>query len=203
LAVQDGPLISIITPTWRTDPAKLRRCLTSVVRQTYGDFEQWVASDGEYEDATWQIVQQFADRRIRYWTTKVHHGGFGAAVRQEVMCDAAVGDYLVFLDDDNIIFPRYLDTLLKALRGSPDARFAICEELHFGPLQGFHGSPPVILAGEPRLYYIDTLQVMVEAAVMREVGWVSNSYFADGETFSELARRYKYVNIPECLCAHL
>jgi len=196
-------LVSIITPTWRADPDKLRRCLTSVVRQTYGDFEQWVASDGEYEDATWQIVQQFAERRIRYWATKQHHGGFGAAVRQEVMCDAAAGGYLVFLDDDNIIFPTYLAKMLRALKADSEVKFAICEELHFGPLQHFHGEPPVVLPGVPRIYHIDTLQVMVEAAAMREVGWIGNGYFADGDTYSELARRYRYVNVRECLCAHL
>jgi len=196
-------LVSIITPTWRADPAKLRRCLNSVVRQNHGDFEQWVASDGEYEDATWNIVQQVADRRIRYWTTKEHHGGWGAAVRQEVMCDAAAGDYLVFLDDDNIIFPTYLAKMLKALRSDSKVKFAICEELHFGPLQPFHGEPPVVLPGKPQLYHIDTLQVMVEAEAMRAVGWLGNTYFADGETFSELARRYRHVNVPECLCAHL
>ncbi|PWT93393.1 MAG: hypothetical protein C5B54_01880, partial [Acidobacteria bacterium] len=97
-------LISIITPTWRADPAKLRRCLNSVIRQSYGDFEQIVASDGAHEPLTWGIVQRFADRRIRYYVTGTHHGGYGAAVRQEVMMETAAGEYLVFLDDDNLLF---------------------------------------------------------------------------------------------------
>jgi glycosyltransferase involved in cell wall biosynthesis len=196
-------LVSIITPTWRANPDKLRRCLTSVKRQTYGTFEHIVASDGGEEIGTHTIVDEFDDLRIRYWTTRTHHGGYGAAVRQEVMCEAAAGDYLVFLDDDNIIFPRYLECLQKALQASPEARFAICGILHFGPLQAFHGPPPVVLPGKPELYHIDTLQIMVETEAMREVGWASNSYFADGETYSELARCYSYVNVPECLCAHL
>jgi hypothetical protein len=44
---------------------------------------------------------------------------------------------------------------------------------------------------------------MVEAAAMREVGWIDNSYCADGVTYAELARRYNCVNVSECLCAHL
>ncbi|PWT77534.1 MAG: hypothetical protein C5B60_02555 [Chloroflexi bacterium] len=196
-------LVSIITPTWRADPTKLRRCLNSVARQTYANFEQIVASDGKHELLTWGIVQRFEDRRIRYYVTETRHGGFGAGVRQEVMTECATGKYLVFLDDDNIIFPTYLEKMLKALLAQPQAKFAICEELHFGPLQEFHGDPPVVLLGVPVLYHIDTLQIMIEAAAMQEVGWVSNSYFADGETFGELARRYQYVNVRECLCAHL
>ena len=197
-------LISIITPTYRGDPDKIRRCLNSVVRQSYGNFEQIVASDGTEEPVTREIVERFNDRRIRYQPTKVHHGGWGAAVRQEVMSDFANGKYLVFLDDDNIIFPTYLEKMLRTLRSAPaGVTFAICEQLHFGPLQPLHGEPPVILPGVPKRYHIDTLQIMIDATAMRAVGWISNSYFADGETFSELARRYRYVNVKECLCAHL
>jgi len=61
----------------------------------------------------------------------------------------------------------------------------------------------VVLAGIPKLFYIDTLQVMVEADAMRAVGWVGNSYFADGETYSALAQRFRYITVQECLCAHL
>jgi len=197
-------LISIITPTFGGNPDKIRRCLNSVARQSYDNFEQIIASDGTEEPATRKIVERFNDRRIRYQPTTVHHGGWGAAVRQEVMSDFATGKYLVFLDDDNIIFPTYLEKMLKTLRSAPEGvTFAICEQLHFGPLQAFHGEPPVILPGVPKLYHIDTLQIMIDATAMRAVGWIGNSYFADGETFSELARRYQYVNITECLCAHL
>jgi len=199
-------LISIITPTYRGNPQEIRRCLNSVVRQSYGDFEQIVASDGIEESATREIVERFNDRRIRYQPTKVHHGDWGNGVRQEVMSESANGKYLVFLDDDNIIFPTYLEKMLKALRSAPaGVAFVICEQLHFGPLKPFHGDPPVILPGVPKLYHIDTLQIMVDATAMRAVGWITanDPYFADSEKFSELARRYQYVNVAECLCAHL
>jgi len=198
-------LISIVTPTYRGKPAAVRRCLDSVLRQTYGEFEQIVASDGEHEPETAGLVAAIGDRRIRYVVTAVHHGGWGAAVRQEIMATATRGKYLVFLDDDNIIFPTYLEKMHAALAaGQKDgAAFAICEQLHFGPLQPFHGRPPVVLAGIPKRYYIDTLQIMVEASAMRALGWVNNSYFADGDTFEELARRHRHVAVRECLCAHL
>jgi glycosyltransferase involved in cell wall biosynthesis len=197
-------LISIITPTYRGNPGKMKRCINSVVRQTYQYFEQIVASDGVHEPETQAVVAEFNDPRIRYMATAQHHGGWGAAMRQEIMIAVAKGRYLVFLDDDNIVFPTYLEKMSDALRTAPeDTAFAICEQLHFGPLQPFHGEPPVVLPGVPKLYHIDTLQIMVEAEAMRAVGWLSNSYFADGETFAELGRRYRYVNVRECLCAHL
>ena len=102
-------LISIITPTFGGNPDKIRRCLNSVVRQSCGNFEQIVASDGTEEPAAREIVERFNDRRITYQPTKIHPGDWGNGVRQEVVSKFANGKYLVFLDDDNIIFPTYLE----------------------------------------------------------------------------------------------
>jgi hypothetical protein len=75
--------------------------------------------------------------------------------------------------------------------------------LHFGPVQQFLGVPPIVLKGEPKLYYIDTIQIMVEAETMKEIGWVSNDYCADGKTYEELGKKYPHVRVNECLSAHL
>jgi len=199
------PLVSIITPTYQAGTAEIRRCLLSVVRQTMGDFEHLVASDGFGEPPVAEAVSALGDPRIRYLVTERHHGNFGNGVRQEVMMRHARGRYLVFLDDDNIIFPTYLERLSAALADTTaqGTRFATCAQLHFGPLQPFVGEPPFMLTGEPRLYYIDTLQVMVEAEAMRTVGWDTDNPLADGIGYKELARRYPYARVAECLCIHL
>jgi glycosyltransferase involved in cell wall biosynthesis len=197
-------LVSIITPTFRADHAEIWRCVTSVLRQTYQNFEQIVASDGVHEHGTEQLVLAFRDSRVRYIVTEHHHGVVGNGVRHEVMMRHASGRYLVFLDDDNIIFPTYLEKMLGALataRGGE--KFAICEILHFGPVQPSVGVPPLVLPGEPKLFHIDTLQVMVEAEAMRGIGWDSDSYHGDGIKYQELGARFSHVRVPECLCAHL
>ena len=107
----------------------------------------------------------------------------------------ANGKYYVFLDDDNILMPDYLEKMLNALETAKGGeRFAICRILHFGPLLLQLGIPPIYLRGEPRAQYIDTLQVMVEANAMRQVGWKSGQHFhSDGVTYEELGRRFSYV----------
>jgi teichuronic acid biosynthesis glycosyltransferase TuaG len=199
------PLVSIITPTYQATAVEIRRCLTSVLRQTMGDFEHIVASDGLHEPIVAAAVGEAGDPRIRYLVSERHHGNFGNGVRQEVMMRHARGRYLVFFDDDNVIFPRYLERLSRALADTrdQDTMFATCEQLHFGPLQSFLGDPPVVLTGEPKLYYIDTLQVMVRADAMRSVGWNTDHPCADGIGYQELAGRYPHARVPECLCVHL
>lgn len=201
-----SPLVSIITPTYRRHNLDaVQRMIRSVQTQTYPHWEHLICSDGEHEPRIQELAERsFADPRRRYLVTKVHHGGYGAAVRQEVMTDHARGEYLVFLDDDNIIFPDYLERLLTALRSATAGeRFAICRLLHFGPVRAEVGAPPLYLDGEPRCFWIDTLQVMVEAEAMKSIGWVSNAYIADGLTFEELGRRYGFVRVRDCLAAHL
>ena len=210
-------MISIITPTFNRPLTVVERCLTSVDRQTYGDWEHIVVSDGVREEAVAELVKKRPDGKRRYEVVP-KQGGFGAAVRQEALKFAG-GDYLVFLDDDNIIFPRFLEKMLMGL--SPEKvypaseahaaelafqvhpEFVICECLHFGPLQSFFGPAPVVLKGEPKLYHIDTLQIMVKKEAFLKVGWQGNDYFADGRTYEMLGKTYKWINIPEVLCAHL
>jgi len=198
------PLISIITPTFRRAPQIIERCLNSVSLQTYPHWEQIVCSDGLFEPQVGELIAQRNDPRFRYLVTGQKYGDYGSGVRQEMMMTQAQGDYLVFLDDDNIIFPTFLEKMLNALgQDQHGAKLAICEILHFGPLQSFWGPPPVVLVGELKLYHIDTLQIMIEKEAMQAVGWGDRSYFADGLTYEELGRRYPWVRVPECLCAHL
>lgn len=202
-------MISIITPTFNRPLTVVERCLTSVDRQTYGDWEHIVVSDGVREEAVAELVKKRPDGKRRYEVVP-KQGGFGAAVRQEAL-KFARGDYLVFLDDDNIIFPTFLEKMLSAFTDSSHWKlgdqtgieFVICECLHFGPLQSFFGPAPVVLKGEPKLYHIDTLQIMVKKEAFLKVGWQGNDYFADGRTYEMLGKTYKWINIPEVLCAHL
>src|SRR5438105_409855 len=122
------PLVSIVTPTYhRSDLGSVQRMLRSVQTQTYDNWEHFVCSDGEWEPHIAQLVATVNDARQSYGITAHHHGGYGAAVRQEVMETKASGKYFVFLDDDNFIFPDYLERMVNVLEtAEQDERFAIC-----------------------------------------------------------------------------
>ena len=200
-----SPLVSIITPTYKqSNMENFHRMVQSVATQTYKNWEHIICSDGIHEENIKHIVTAYKDPRRVYMTAKQHYGGYGAYVRQEVMTDRANGKYFVFLDDDNFIFPDYISKMVKSLEDArDDERFCICKILHFGPVRADVGNPPLYLRGEPKLCFIDTLQIMVEAEAMRDIGWVNNHYCADGYTFEELGKRYKYTRIEDCLAVHI
>jgi glycosyltransferase involved in cell wall biosynthesis len=199
------PLVSIITPTWRRAPEIVKRCLDCVRIQTYCTWEQIVCSDGKREAAIAKLAEARRDPRVRYRALGEHRGDYANTVRATMLNEVA-GEYVVFLDDDNIILPNYLERMVTALQEARNGeQFAICRILHFGPFHADLGDPPQLLTGiPPRVAFIDTLQVMMTAEAIRAVGWnTSEGYIADGHTFEALARRFRWVEMPECLALHM
>ena len=103
----DKPLFSIVIPTYNR--AKLlERCLKSVISQTYTNWEAIIV-DNYSEDNTEEIVKSFADSRIRY--IKNHNFGVIAISRNKAI-DMAHGDWICFLDSDDIWYKEKLESLL-------------------------------------------------------------------------------------------
>lgn len=201
-----NPLVTIITPTFQQqDQKSLHRMLASVQTQTYYNWEHIVCSDGGHEQHIANDISVYGESRRQYTCSSQHHGGYGAGVRNEIMRMKAQGKYLCFLDDDNFLMPDYLEKMVGALEGATNGeRFAICKILHFGPVRQDVGLAPLYLKGEPKLCFIDTLQIMVHADTMKEMGWIKpEDYCSDGYTYEELGKRYKYVRVDDCLAVHL
>lgn len=100
------PTFSIVIPTYNRSMA-LRRTLESVLQQTYDDFEVIVVDDGSTDD-TRTVVLDMADDRIRYaW---IQNSG-GPATPRNLGMSMATGEWLCFLDSDDLWFPEKLEVL--------------------------------------------------------------------------------------------
>ncbi|MBV9123874.1 MAG: glycosyltransferase family 2 protein [Planctomycetes bacterium] len=191
--------ISILTPTLNRDPRVLERCFRSVAGQTLKDWEHLVCSDGQRELVVEQLVQRLYDPRRKYSYLSQLAGHYGAGVRA-VLTDRAAGEYLAFLDDDNILFPRFAERMTEALDRHPEAGFAICQVVHCGPLPLETGLPPMIITGiPPVLYNIDTLQVVVRKQAIQQTRWQLRGYQSDGHTYEKLAREHRWIAVEEVL----
>lgn len=203
-AGMNASMVTIITPTYDRRPQIVARAIRSVRAQTFGDFEMIVCTDGPANPAMLTLIDRVGDPRIRYMSTGARLGGYGAAVREHVMRQGLEGRYLCFLDDDNVLFPRYIERMTTALREQSAARFAICSIFHGGPMAAGADASPFYLPGELKVGHIDSLQVMVEREAMEAVGWQDlDQYDADGRTFLALGHRYEHVRVHECLGAHI
>jgi LmbE family N-acetylglucosaminyl deacetylase len=111
------PLVSVILRT-KDRPHLLQEALQSVVLQTYPHIELVVVNDGGCDVA--DLVQGYEPvlSRVCYVNLMQGQGRAGAA---NTGLDAASGDYLIFLDDDDLFDPEHVAGLVQALMDNPDA----------------------------------------------------------------------------------
>lgn len=110
------PSFSIITPT--ISRPTLARALLSVARQIGPYDEHIVIGDGPQPEAQKMALEY---RHTRYIQTP-RTGGFGAVQRDAGILDA-VGDYLIFLDDDDVLTDGVLGCVRGIVAETPGALF--------------------------------------------------------------------------------
>lgn len=101
------PLVSVIVPTYNR-PRMLERALQSIAKQTFRDYEILVVNDGG-EDMS-KIVSEF---RQAVYISHARNRGLPAA--RNTAIEHARGDYIAYLDDDDIWYPLHLGICLTFL----------------------------------------------------------------------------------------
>jgi glycosyltransferase involved in cell wall biosynthesis len=118
--VSAAPLISVVVPTFNR-PGYLRLAIESVFNQSYTNWELIVADDGS-DEATRQYLQTL-DRMPRVSIVWLPHAGIPAAVRNAgVRC--AKGEYVAFLDSDDLWEPRKLELQIAMMQAHGDRHWS-------------------------------------------------------------------------------
>ncbi|SDK69637.1 bifunctional glycosyltransferase/CDP-glycerol:glycerophosphate glycerophosphotransferase [Streptomyces indicus] len=103
---------SVVVPAYRVQ-GYLRECLESVLAQSFRDFELIVVDDCS-PDASAAIAAEYAERDQRVRLVRLpRHSGTGAARNEGVA--QATGEFLLFLDGDDLLLPGALDAIDDAL----------------------------------------------------------------------------------------
>lgn len=110
------PRISIVMPVYNR-AAYVREAVASVRRQTFTDWELLIADDGS--DAATRRVLDELEEPGRITIFNLAHSGRPAVARNAAL-QAARGDWVAFLDSDDLWVPHKLELQLSALRAHPD-----------------------------------------------------------------------------------
>ena len=120
------PEVSVIIPIYNTEQF-LKDCLNSVLAQTFTDFEIITVDDGSTDNST-AIVEQFAakDNRI----VIIHQENKGLSEARNTGIKVARGNWVTFVDSDDMLAPNFLQKLLNAATQNK-ANIACCDKLLF------------------------------------------------------------------------
>ena len=127
-----APIVSIVMPAYNAAP-HIGETLDSVFEQTFTDYEVIVVNDGSPDTIELERALVPYVSRIRY--IKQENLGAGAARNEGLR--AAHGEFIAFLDADDLWLPNYLEEQLEFIREN-HYDLVCAEAMHFGdsPLAG-------------------------------------------------------------------
>jgi glycosyltransferase involved in cell wall biosynthesis len=200
-----SPAISIVLPTYNRRE-HLPRAISSVLRQTFADFELIVVDDGS-TDGTSGFVKEFGDARIVCISLPQNRG---QAAARNAGIRAARATLIAFQDSDDEWLGEKLAWQMEILRREPGVAMTYGDLLRF-PLSGapFTIQAPELARGRlfdnrPTRYAsfgIGIQTCVIRAEVLRRVGGFDERLrcFEDLELFLRITRRHKSIRLPKVL----
>ena len=103
------PKISIIIPVYNAEKT-IKKCLNSILDQSYTDYEIILVNDGS-KDKSEEIILEYkkSNSKIRYIPKK----NSGVADSRNVGIQNATGDYIIFVDSDDYVKSTIFTDILK------------------------------------------------------------------------------------------
>ena len=124
-------LVSIIIPVFNAEK-NLAECLGSAINQTWGNTEIILVDDGS-SDSSLSIAKRYADGEK---IIVIAQQNKGASAARNAGLKVANGEYIQFLDADDLLSPDKIESQLNVLNGSVSG-VALCRTVHF-----FDGDDP-------------------------------------------------------------
>ena len=121
------PKISIITPVWNTNEEFLRLAIESVRTQVYDNWELCIVDGGSTLPYISKILKKYsdADERIRITTLT---DNFGISGNSNYALASATGEFVGFLDHDDVLAPHALYSIVTVLNNQPDLSLVYTDE---------------------------------------------------------------------------
>lgn len=189
------PLVSVITPTYNRRTL-LPRALDSIAKQDYPAVEMVVVNDAGESVA--DIAARFGAKMIEC----DKNGGHGAALNAGIA--QASGEYVAFLDDDDVFFPDHLSSLVDALEGVRGSA------AHTDALMGIRGEPDELVGFAPGAVtgvdleetlvvcpFLGMISVMIRRDVFDAIGLYDTALSPndDYEMILRIALRHDWIHV--------
>jgi glycosyltransferase involved in cell wall biosynthesis len=195
-----SPKVSVIVPTYnRAD--WLKKTLSSVERQTFKDFELIVVDDGSV-DHTSEVIQSFPD--AKYLAMKKNSGVSNA---RNIGLNYAKGQFICFLDSDDLWDEKKLETQLFWMENNEDSKVCYTNEIwirngvRVNPMKKHRKFTGDIFRYCLALCIVSPSSVMLRKVLFNEIGNFDESLPAceDYDLWLRIAVKYSFHFIDEPL----
>jgi hypothetical protein len=184
--MSDRPFVSVVIPTYNRVQQPIN-AIESILAQTYPNYEIVVVNDGS-TDGSDEAIQQFIRERTaaRHQIRYVDQPNQGASTARNTGVERARGEYIAFLDSDDVWLPTKLETQIRALKELnnecaacfTDARLLNSSGMdissfrahgrHYDQTIGIDRKASISLASSFSGFWVSTL--LVQADLLRKVG---------------------------------
>lgn len=124
---QDGPLLSVVMPVYRPPLDLLKEAITSVFQQTYTRWELCIADDASGDPALRDYLQTLAARHTNIKVALRKQNGHISECTNSAL-ELASGEYIVLLDQDDLLPTHALATVAQTIARHPDAGIIFSDE---------------------------------------------------------------------------
>lgn len=197
LTQNTAPLVSILMTAYNRERL-ISEAIDSVLSSTYQNFELIIVDDCS-TDSTYYVAEKYAekDKRISLYRNKYNLGDYP---NRNQAAKYANGEYIKYLDSDDVIYPHGLEAMVYFMSGHPEAGFGLS-------VVGYADRPhPVVLS--PRKSYLqnffgkELFGRSPGSSIIRRTAFEALSGFSglrqagDHEFWLAIARRYSMVTLP-------
>lgn len=124
--MQEYPLISIVVPVYKVEKY-LQECVNSLLQQTYPNIEIILVDDGS-PDKCPAICDAYA--KSNFQIKVVHQLNAGLSAARNTGVEHATGQYICFVDSDDLVAPMYCEQLYNLLKNT-ECDFSVCSVKRF------------------------------------------------------------------------
>ncbi|TXK46969.1 glycosyltransferase family 2 protein [Pontibacter qinzhouensis] len=178
-----NPLVTIGMVTYNSE-RYIEDAITSVLSSSYTNFELIVCDDCS-TDTTIDKVKSFKDPRIKLYTNKINLKEYPNRNKIITLAD---GEYFIFIDGDDMIYPHGLDFMVRMLHAFPTCAMALMAK------RSTRFYYPIVVT--PHQFYVSHFlgesflrtaftSILFRTSVLKEVRGLSEDY-PNGDDFIRL-----------------
>jgi glycosyltransferase involved in cell wall biosynthesis len=194
------PLISVIIPAYNAERTLLET-VDSVQNQTLADIEIIIINDGS-TDRTWKAIENLSDSRIKAFSYE--NGGVAVARNRGIA--QATGEFMAFIDADDLWTPDKLELQLAALQQHPEAGVAYSWNYFYyeqtgeripGHVANFEGDVYAPLLQEN--FIANGSNPLIRRQAIDQIGGFDPTFphCADWDFYLRLAAHWQFVRVPQ------